>query len=202
MLTGRSDVPPDFDPTKPKKSDHPSMAALASALLPRRKDNLPPSIVLPDKIVPPHRTHSGRPVRRHARLPARSLVSGDGALPSQPLRAPIPATSFITSAAPRPTTHSPSALRIFPCRRASRWTACSTAYRCATLWKRRQKTLQPSQAIPLLTPTAKPPSPCSATARSTMPSASTKCRPKSWTVTAGTASAGPCSWRGGSSKAA
>lgn len=54
MLTGRSDVPPDFDPTRPKKSDHPSMAALASALLPRRRDNLPPSIVLPDKIV--HRT--------------------------------------------------------------------------------------------------------------------------------------------------
>ena len=54
MLTGRSDVPPGFDPTRPKKSDHPSLAALATALLPRRPDNLPPAIVLPDKII--HRT--------------------------------------------------------------------------------------------------------------------------------------------------
>jgi hypothetical protein len=54
MLTGRSGAPVGFDPGKPKKSDHPSMAALATALLPRRKDNLPPAIVLPDKIV--HRT--------------------------------------------------------------------------------------------------------------------------------------------------
>ncbi len=51
MLTGRSDTPLGFDPSKPKKSDHPSIAALATALLPKRKDNLPPAIVLPDKIV-------------------------------------------------------------------------------------------------------------------------------------------------------
>ena len=51
MLTGRSDAPLGFDPSKPKKSDHPSMAALATALLPKRKDNLPPAIVLPDKLV-------------------------------------------------------------------------------------------------------------------------------------------------------
>ena len=56
MLTGRSDMPLGFDPSKPKKSDHPSIAALATALLPRRADNLPPAIVLPDKLV--HR--SGR----------------------------------------------------------------------------------------------------------------------------------------------
>jgi hypothetical protein len=54
MLTGRSDMPLGFDPTKPKKSDHPSIAALANALLPKRQDNLPPAIVLPDKLV--HRT--------------------------------------------------------------------------------------------------------------------------------------------------
>jgi hypothetical protein len=54
MLTGRSDLPAGFDPGKPKKSDHPGMAALATALLPKRPDNLPPAIVLPDKIV--HRT--------------------------------------------------------------------------------------------------------------------------------------------------
>jgi hypothetical protein len=54
MLTGRSDAPIGFDPSKPKKSDHPSIAALATALLPKRRDNLPPAIVLPDKLV--HRT--------------------------------------------------------------------------------------------------------------------------------------------------
>ena len=54
MLTGRSDLPLGFDATKPKKTDHPSIAALATALLPKRKDNLPPAIVLPDKLV--HRT--------------------------------------------------------------------------------------------------------------------------------------------------
>jgi len=54
MLTGRTDVPLGFDPAKPKKSDHPSIAALAKALLPKSKNNLPPSIVLPDKLV--HRT--------------------------------------------------------------------------------------------------------------------------------------------------
>lgn len=53
MLTGRTDVPIGFDPSKPKKSDHPSMAALATALLPHT-NNLPPAIVLPDKLV--HRT--------------------------------------------------------------------------------------------------------------------------------------------------
>jgi len=54
MLTGRSDTPLGFDPGKPKKSDFPSIAALSTALLPKRKDNLPPAIVLPDKLV--HRT--------------------------------------------------------------------------------------------------------------------------------------------------
>jgi hypothetical protein len=50
MLTGRSELPEGFDPLKPKASDWPSLAALAGALLPRR-NNLPPAIVLPDKIV-------------------------------------------------------------------------------------------------------------------------------------------------------
>ena len=50
MLTGRSDAPAGFDPTKPKDSDHPSIAALAGALLPSR-NNLPPALVLPEKLV-------------------------------------------------------------------------------------------------------------------------------------------------------
>jgi hypothetical protein len=50
MLTGRSDLPEEFDPNKPRPADWPSIAALATALLPPRH-NLPPAIVLPDKIV-------------------------------------------------------------------------------------------------------------------------------------------------------
>ena len=50
MLTGRSDLPQGFNPSAPRSSDHPSIAAIASGVLPRR-DNLPPALVLPDKIV-------------------------------------------------------------------------------------------------------------------------------------------------------
>jgi hypothetical protein len=53
MLTGRSDIPIGFDPSAPKKSDWPALAALAQQLVPAR-NNLPPSIVLPEKLV--HRT--------------------------------------------------------------------------------------------------------------------------------------------------
>lgn len=52
MLTGRSDMPDGFDPRKPKETDHPSIAAIANHVLPR--NNLPPAIVLPEKLV--HRT--------------------------------------------------------------------------------------------------------------------------------------------------
>ena len=53
MLTGRSDLPPGFDPNGPKPSDWPSMAALVGGLLPAT-GTLPPAIVLPEKLV--HRT--------------------------------------------------------------------------------------------------------------------------------------------------
>ncbi len=53
MLTGRSELPLGFDPNKPKESDWPSIAAIAGAVLPAR-NNLPPAIVLPEKLV--HRT--------------------------------------------------------------------------------------------------------------------------------------------------
>ena len=53
MLTGRSETPTGFDPRKPKETDHPSMAAIANDILPA-KNNLPPAIVLPEKLV--HRT--------------------------------------------------------------------------------------------------------------------------------------------------
>ena len=50
MLTGRTALPEGFDATKPKPTDWPSMAALAGALT-RPRNNLPPAVVLPDKIV-------------------------------------------------------------------------------------------------------------------------------------------------------
>ncbi|MFK5920828.1 MAG: DUF1501 domain-containing protein [Verrucomicrobiota bacterium] len=55
MLTGHSDIPAGFDPTQPKDSNYPSMAAVINKVI-KSRNNLPPSIILPDKIV--HR--SGR----------------------------------------------------------------------------------------------------------------------------------------------
>jgi len=55
MLTGRTDLPTGFNPSLPKPTDHPSIAALMGALLPER-NGLPSSIVLPEKLI--HR--SGR----------------------------------------------------------------------------------------------------------------------------------------------
>ena len=53
MMSGRSDLPTGFNASMPKPTDHPSMAAIAGALLPD-KNSLPPSIVLPERLI--HRT--------------------------------------------------------------------------------------------------------------------------------------------------
>lgn len=50
MLTGRSDMPTGFNPSAPKPSDHPSIASIVTATSAPR-NNLPPAVVLPDKIV-------------------------------------------------------------------------------------------------------------------------------------------------------
>ncbi len=50
MLTGRSDLPPAFDANRPRPEDWPSMAAIAGALTVPR-NNLPPAVVLPEKLV-------------------------------------------------------------------------------------------------------------------------------------------------------
>lgn len=50
MLTGRSDLPLGFDPNKPQPTDHPSIAALVGTLT-RARNNLPPAIVLPEKLI-------------------------------------------------------------------------------------------------------------------------------------------------------
>lgn len=50
MMTGRSEMPPGFDRAKPQETDWPSIAALASSLLPGQ-GALPPAMVLPEKMI-------------------------------------------------------------------------------------------------------------------------------------------------------
>lgn len=50
MLTGRSDLPVPFNPSRPLASDHPSIAAIAGSVT-RSRNNLPPAVMLPDRIV-------------------------------------------------------------------------------------------------------------------------------------------------------
>jgi hypothetical protein len=49
MLTGRSQTPPGFNPSKPQPTDWPSIASVAGSSTPRR-NNLPPAVILPDKL--------------------------------------------------------------------------------------------------------------------------------------------------------
>jgi hypothetical protein len=49
MLTGRSDLPPGFNASRPQPTDWPSIAAIAGALT-RPRNNLPPAAVLPDRL--------------------------------------------------------------------------------------------------------------------------------------------------------
>ncbi|MCA9176250.1 MAG: DUF1501 domain-containing protein [Planctomycetales bacterium] len=53
MLTGRSSLPPGFNPSQPLPTDFPSIPAIAGAVT-RPRNNLPPAIVLPERLV--HRT--------------------------------------------------------------------------------------------------------------------------------------------------
>lgn len=50
MLTGRSDLPPGFNPSVPRGQDWPCIAAVAGALTPPR-NNLPTAAVLPEQLV-------------------------------------------------------------------------------------------------------------------------------------------------------
>lgn len=50
MLTGRSDLPTGFDPSKPKRTDWPSIPALVTSLVPGN-GRLPPAMVLPERLV-------------------------------------------------------------------------------------------------------------------------------------------------------
>ena len=51
MLTGRSPAPPGFNPSAPKRTDWPSIAAIAGAATASRGNNLPPAVVLPERLV-------------------------------------------------------------------------------------------------------------------------------------------------------
>jgi len=53
MLTGRSELPRGFNPSKPMPGDHPAITSIASDLTPQR-NNLPPAVVLPERLI--HRT--------------------------------------------------------------------------------------------------------------------------------------------------
>lgn len=53
MLSGRSTLPVGFDPSRPKPTDHPSMAAIIGSLIPDT-GSLPPAVVLPERLI--HRT--------------------------------------------------------------------------------------------------------------------------------------------------
>ncbi|HVA46564.1 MAG TPA: DUF1501 domain-containing protein [Pirellulales bacterium] len=50
MLTGRSDLPPGFNPTAARPADWPSIAAVAGCATAGR-NNLPPAIVLPERLI-------------------------------------------------------------------------------------------------------------------------------------------------------
>ena len=50
MLTGRSQAPAGFNPSQPQPTDWPSIASVAGYAT-RRRNNLPPAVILPDKLV-------------------------------------------------------------------------------------------------------------------------------------------------------
>src|SRR4051812_31846497 len=50
MLAGRSELPPGFDPARPRPTDWPSIAAVAGAMTPAR-NSLAPAVVLPERLI-------------------------------------------------------------------------------------------------------------------------------------------------------
>lgn len=54
ILTGRTPMPPAFDASKPQPGDWPSIASIVGDAVTRRNNNLPPAIVLPERLI--HRT--------------------------------------------------------------------------------------------------------------------------------------------------
>ena len=50
MLTGKTMLPPGFDPNGPKRTDWPSIASVARAVT-RPRNNLPPAAILPERLI-------------------------------------------------------------------------------------------------------------------------------------------------------
>jgi hypothetical protein len=50
MLTGRSELPPGFQPNQPTRGDHPSITSIAGRTI-AATNNLPPAVVLPQRLV-------------------------------------------------------------------------------------------------------------------------------------------------------
>ena len=51
ILTGRTPMPPGYSPVKPQSTDWPSIASIVGDAVPRRINNLPPAIVLPERLI-------------------------------------------------------------------------------------------------------------------------------------------------------
>jgi hypothetical protein len=51
ILTGRTPMPTGYNASKPQSSDWPSIASVVGNVLPRRNNNLPPAIVVPERLI-------------------------------------------------------------------------------------------------------------------------------------------------------
>ena len=51
ILSGRTPLPTGFNGSKPQSSDWPAIASVAGAAIARRNNNLPPAVVLPERLV-------------------------------------------------------------------------------------------------------------------------------------------------------
>ena len=51
ILTGRTPMPPNYNPVKPQSTDWPSIASIVGDAVPKRINNLPPAVVLPERLI-------------------------------------------------------------------------------------------------------------------------------------------------------
>lgn len=51
ILTGRTPMPLGYNPVKPQSSDWPSIASIVGAATQKRNNNLPPAVVLPERLI-------------------------------------------------------------------------------------------------------------------------------------------------------
>ena len=51
ILTGRTPMPPGYSPVKPQSTDWPSIASIVGDAVPKRINNLPPAVVLPERLI-------------------------------------------------------------------------------------------------------------------------------------------------------